>query len=807
MGAFLQDVRFAWRNLSRTPAFPVAAIATLALGIGATTAIFSTVNAVLLRPLPYANPEDLYSIRTTLTDGRVTSGLLSPVEILRLNDRALSIARVAGLAPNDITLLRDDGAPMRTQVYAVSEGFFEIFELPMTLGGFTHDNFVQSPQNNRPVTIISYQIWQDLYHGDPAVVGKPIRFAEITTTVAGVAPRGFDTPHGANFWFNLTLDPQDVNHNFEGVMRLKPGASVERAKSEMSGVMAGLARDFPASNQSRIYLVRPLAEFIVGDLGPILIVVLSATALLLVLACVNVTNLLLARGAARAREMAVRVALGAQRGRIVRQLLTESLLLSTIGAGLGMAAAYAGIRALLKIGASKLPRLDTLTFDTNVLLFALVALVVSGVLVGFAPALRLAATDVKTLMNESGRSASGGRATARWLGVMTVAEIALAVTLVAGAGWLIRSFANLRTIDLGFAAENRLLFDVSLQNVKFRDPATVVAANQDLLDRLRALPGVAGAGASSNFPLRGGSGQENSLFVELHGEPMDPAHPLNSRQRSAGPGFLNAMGIKLLAGRDFSPEDRPGMPAVVVVNRSFARRYLTGKDPLKTQFSYGYPTIAPNTESTIIGIVDDVRMRSIAVEPEPAFYTAQSQGPFRRYTMVVHAKSTDLAALRSAIRDEVSKTDPQMAVEFEDAADVVRSTLSRQELGMTLMLLFGVAAVALAAVGVYGVIAYATSQRRGEVATRLALGATPGRVFWLVLRQGKLLAAIGAAIGLAVSYLAGRIVASRLYEVRASDPVVLGGATALVLVIAIVATIIPAYRASRLDASRVLRPD
>ncbi|HKW03557.1 MAG TPA: ABC transporter permease [Vicinamibacterales bacterium] len=806
MGTFLQDLRFAWRNLRRTPAFPLAAIATLALGIGATTAIFSTVNAVILRPLPYPHPEDLYSIRTTLTDGRVTSGLLSPVEILRLNDPALSIARAAGLGPNDVTLLRDDGAPLRTQVYAVSEGFFEIFGLPMTLGGFTHDNYTQDPQNTAPVAIISYQVWQDLYHGDPAVVGKPLRFAEITTTVAGVAPRAFDTPHGANFWFNLPLDPQGVNHNFEGFLRLKPGTTIERARSEMSGVMAGLARDFPVSDNSRVYLVRPLAEFIVGDLGPILIVVLSATALLLVLACVNVTNLLLARGAARAREMAVRVALGAHRGRIVRQLLTESLLLATVGAGVGMAAAYAGIRALLRIGAAKLPRLDTLTFDSRVLLFALVALVVSGVLVGFAPALRLAATDVKTLMNESGRSASGGRGTARWLGVMTVAEIALAVTLVAGAGWLIRSFANLRTIDLGFAAENRVLFDVTLQGSKFRDPASVIAANQDLLERLRALPNAAGVGASSNFPLRGGSGQENSLFVELHGEPMDPAHPLNSRQRSAGPGFFDAMGIKVLAGRDFSAEDRQ-TPPVVIVNRAFARRYLTGKDPFKTRFAYGYPTIDTNTESTIVGIVDDVRMRSIAVEPEPAFYTAQSQGPFRRYTMVVHSKTPEMAALRSAIRDEVRKTDPQMAVEFEDASEVVRATLSRQELGMTLMLLFGAAAVALAAVGIYGVIAYAASQRRGEVATRLALGATSGSVFWLVLKQGQWLTMIGAAIGLLVAYLGGRVVASQLYEVRASDPVILGGAMALVVAIALLATIIPAYRASRIDPSRVLRPD
>jgi predicted permease len=804
LGTLLQDLRFALRNLRRTPAFPLAAIATLALGIGATTAIFSTVNAALLKPLPYPNPQDLYSLRTTLTDGRVTSGMLSPSEIRRLNDPALSIERAAGLLPQDITLLRDDGAPLRTQVYGVSEGFFELFGLPMTLGGFTHEHYTT---NGPPVVVVSHEIWRDLFHSDPAVVGKPIHFAEITTTVAGVAPRAFDTPHGANFWFNLPLDPQGVNHNFEGFMRLKPGTSVERARSEMAGVMAGLARDFPASDLSRVYIVRPLVEFIVGDLAPILIVVLSATALLLVLACVNVTNLLLARGAARAREMAVRVALGAGRGRIVRQLLTESILLATSGAIVGVAAAYGGIRVLLTIGASKLPRLDTVPFDGRVLLFALVALIVSGVFVGFAPALRLAATDVKTLMNETGRSSSGGRGTARWLGVMTVAEIALAVTLVAGAGWLIRSFASLRTIDLGFAAENRLVFDVTLQGPKYRDQATVIAASQDLIDRLRGLPGVASAGATSNFPLRGGSGQENTLFVELHGEPMDPGHPLGSRQRSSGPGFFDTMGIKLLAGRDFTIDDRQETLRVAIVNRTFLRRYLSGKDPLRTQFAFGYPTIDPKTEVTIVGVVEDVRMRSLTLEPDPAFYTCQGQGPSRRFTVVVHSKLADMAPLRTAIRNELHTSDPQMAVDFENGSAIVGSNLERQQLGMTLMLLFGGAAVALAAVGIYGVIAYAAAQRRGEVATRLALGATPLKVFWLVLKHGYLLTGVGAVIGLAGAYVSGRFVSSRLYAVRASDPLILGAATAVVVFIALLATVWPAYRAARLDPARVLRPD
>lgn len=801
MGILLQDLRFALRTLRRTPAFPLAAIGTLAIGIAATTAIFSTVNAALLKPLPYPSPGDLYSLRTALTDGRVTTGNLSPVEIIRLNDPNLSIVRAAGLQGNDVTLLQNDGTPVKTRAYAVSEGFFELFGLPLTLGGFAN---APLPNNAPPTVVVSYRIWQDMFGGDPAVAGKAIRFAEITTTVAGVAPRDFDTPPGASFWFQIPLDPQGVNHSFEGFMRLKPGTTIERARSEMEGVMASVARDFPASATARVYVVRPLVESIVGELGPILVVVLSATGVLLVLACVNVTNLLLARGAARAREMAVRVALGAGRGRIVRQLLTESILLATVGTVGGVFGAYAFVRLLLTLGASQLPRLDAVSFDGRVLLFALAALVVSGVLVGFAPALRLAATDVNTLMNEGGRSGSGGRGTARWLSAMTIAEVALAVTLVAGAGWLVRSFDNLRTIDPGFAADGRLLFDAAAMGPRFRDNASVLTAFNELLDRLRGLPGVVAAGSTFNFPLR--TGPENALLVHLDGDP-DATHNLNSRQRIVSPGFFGTMGVKRIAGRDFNVDDRPGSPPVAIVNRSFARLYLSGRDPLTVRFTAGYPNIDPKTVWTVIGVVDDVRQRSLSVAPEPAYYTSSGQGTPRRQVFVVHASAGDSASLRSAIRDEARKLDPQMAIDIERASDMVSAGLSRQRLGMTLMLGFGIAAVALAAVGIYGVIAYGAAQRRSELAIRLALGATPSHVFWLTLKQGRTLAVVGGTIGLIVAYVSGRLVSSWLYEVRASDPMILGAATTLVIGIALLATMIPAYRAARLDPARVLRPE
>jgi predicted permease len=486
-------------------------------------------------------------------------------------------------------------------------------------------------------------------------------------------------------------------------------------------------------------------------------------------------------------------------------LLTESVLLSTVGAALGVLLAYAGVRALLALGASKLPRLDAVTFDARVLVFSLIALVVSGLLVGFAPALRLASTDVRTLMSDSTRSATGGRGTARWLSTMTVIEIALAIILVAGAGWLVRGFASLRSTDLGFTADNRLIFDVAFLGAKYPNPPAVDTASRTLREKLAVLPGVTGVGTTSNFPFR--NNLEGSLIAQFRGEAMDAAHPIGTRQRIVSAGYFQATGTKLLQGRDFGADDRQGTRPVAIINKTFVKRYLNGRDPIGLQFSAGYPAPDPRNEVTVVGVVDDVRQKTVSDEAEPAFYLALPQLPLRRQTMVVATSATDVTSLQSAIRDQVRQIDPQIAVEFELVRELVDGTLRRQQLGMTLMLIFGASAILLAAVGIYGVVAYAVSQRRGEMATRLALGATPASVFLLVMKQGALLALIGTVIGLGVAYLSGRIVASQIYAIRASDPLMLGAAIVLVAGITGVATMIPAWRASRLAPSGVLHTD
>ena len=580
----LTDLKFSFRSLRRYPAFAFATIATLAIGIGASTAIFSTVNAAVLRPLPFPHPEDLYALDTPATDGRFTTGLVSGVELLHLISPSVSLAYAAGASRADTTILRDDGTAVATMGFGVTDGFFELFNVPVHAGrSFTHAEFAPGAPS---VVVLSYRVWQDLFGSDPAMIGKSIRLANgppAPAQVVGIGARDFDIPHGADFWTNFAITPQSTGHGFQGYVRIKPGTRLERLQSEMAGAMAGIAKDYGMLGKNRRYALTPLADSIVGDLRATLIVVLGAAALLLLLlACVNVTNLLLARGTVRAREMAVRVALGAGRGRIIRQLLTESFVLSTAGTLVGLAMAYIGVRLLLAFGASGLPRLDHVPFDASVLGFALATLIVTGLLVGFAPALRLAGTSLKALMNESGRSSTGGGAAHRTLKAMIVAEIALAITLVAGAGWLVRSFANLGAEGAGFVPEGRMVFDVLLPPARILPPPgsgpvtgaivtdRLLTWTRDLSDRLHAIRGITSVATAASFPF--GPNRDGTTYIGIAGTVIDPDHPLVSRARGISQEFFDTMGVKLIAGRQFTADDRPGTTQVAIVNKTFVRR-------------------------------------------------------------------------------------------------------------------------------------------------------------------------------------------------------------------------------------------
>jgi putative ABC transport system permease protein len=810
MDTLLIDLRYALRQLRRTPLFTAAAVATLAVGIGATTAIFSTVNATLLRPLPYPRAGDLFDVHTRLVDGRLTTGLVSPVEIGALNALPGIVVRAAGMSgqPFDATLTRADGSPLNVVVTGVTEGFFDALGVSMVRGrAFTHEDHVPGGRDAPLALVASYRAWTTLFGSDPAIVGKPVRLVEAPAaiTVVGIASPALDLPHGSDFWFNLRVPPQDVSHVFNAVLRIEPGVTVDRLRSAAGIRLAALARTVP-SDVGREYVIRPLVSSLVGDLGPTLIIVLGATTLLLGLACVNVTSLLLARGTARTREIALRAALGAGRGRLIRQLLTESMVVAAAGAAVGIALAAAAVRLMFVLGASKLPRLDAIPFDGRVLLFALTALLVSGMTTGLAPAARLAGADVRTLLNESGRSATAGRAASSLMSTMIVAEIAIAIALVAGAGWLVQSFSRLRAIDPGFAAEGRLVVDVR-PGRNFPTPPDAFAWSNEMLRHVHAAVGDMPAGAASTFPLR--ADHDGMLNVELQTQSPDPNRVTGGHIRVVTPGFFEAMGIRLVAGRQFTDDDRQGTQRVVIVNRAFVRRFFPDSDPLTGSFAYGYPAVDRATMSRIVGVVDDVRYKSLAEAAEPTYYLPQAQAPFpiQRPAIVVAVRGRDPNTLASAIRTELKRFDPQLTTTFTTAPEIVAQTLSRQELGMTLMLIFGATALMLAAIGIYGIIAYVAAQRRGEIATRLALGASGPHVFWLMMSAGQRLAAVGVVLGLAAAYAGGRAAASSVFEMRAADPIVLVAAGAAVATVTFVATMVPAFRASRLDPARALRAE
>jgi len=807
---FVNDLRYALRQLWKTPLFSAAAIITLAVGIGATTAIFSTVNATLLRPLPFPKPAELVDVHSRLVDGRVTTGLLSAVEIVALNRLKDSVAGAAGVSnqPFNATLLRDDGTPAEILVNGVGEGFFDVMGLPLVAGrGFTREEHLSAGQNAPLFAVLSDKAWTNLFRRDPSIVGKAIRVAEVpaAVTVTGIAPPSLDFPTGTDIWFNIRGNPEDVAHVFGTVVRLRPGITIDRVRSEAGVAMAGLAKLYP-SDVGREYVMVPLLSALVGDLGPTLVIVLAATALLLLLASVNVTNLLLARGTARTREVTVRTALGASRGRIVRQLLTESMVLATLGALAGLLLAFGAIKLLLALGASKLPRLDAVPFDERVLLFALAVLIFTGVTMGLTPASRLARADLRTLLNETSRTSSASRGTSRLMSGMIVVEIALAIALVAGAGWLVQSFLRLRSIDPGFVANGRLVIDVRPTR-PFRQPEEARAWADEMMNRVRSASGDALIGSAATFPLR--ADRDGTLSIELLGEPPDSNQIRGAHVRLVSAGFFEAMGIKVVAGRSFTVDDRQETAPVVVVNRAFVRRYFPDSDPLAGSLAYGYPTVDRKTMSRIVGVVDDVRYKTLAEAAEPTFYRSVTQGgfPFLRPAVVVAPPAGRGDALISNIRAELQRFDPQMVATFTTADAIVAETLSRQELGVTLMLIFGGTALVLAAVGIYGVIAYGAAQRRNELATRLALGASGRQVFRLVMLDGPKLALAGLVLGLAAAYAGGRVLASNVYEMRAADPVILLAAGAVTVGMTLAATMIPAVVASRIDPVRALRPE
>ena len=797
------------RSLVRQPAFVVAAVATLALGIAAPTAIFSTVNAVLLKPLPYPHPEDIYTVRTYMTNGRFTIGLMASEEMTTLQRQSPLIQAMAMGLPAPGAILTDGNA-RQVMAYGVSGGFFDLFGLPVALGrSVTASDSVRGAPT---VVVLSHALWESAYGGRPDAVGSLITFMDKPARIVGVAPAEFAVPAGADLWTNAYI-PETIGHGYDGYLRLKPGTKLEALQPAMTQAMSSLGPKYPDMEVSRAYRVTPLLTSTVGDLGPILIILFAATGLLLVLAAVNVTNLMLARGTARGREIAVRAALGAGRARIIAQLVTESLLLAVVGGAIGIGAAFAGVRALLRLGGAHLPRLEELSFDGRVLAFVAAVVIVTGVVVGLVPALRMADGDISLLMNESGRGVRGSRRTRRLLASFIAAELAVSVVVVAGASRLVASYEHLRQVDPGFVAPGRLVFDATLPG-PFGPPAPYTEHQQRVAvwwreteARLRAA-GAAQAAAASSIPLE--HEWDSTTFVDIVSKPgVAPEDRPNGRLRLITPGFFRAIGIRLLAGRGFTEADRADAQLVAIVNETFVRKFLSDRDPLREPlrgFNFRFVNGRPQADNIqIVGVAADVKYSTLTAAPEPVVYIPMAQSLRARVSIVVTTPDGAPEKHLDDFRRALLGAEPRLAIQSATLSSLVSHSIERQRLGMWLMSAFAVAALLLAAVGVFGVVAFSVSQRIGEMAVRQALGATRGDVLWAIVRDAGLTALPGLVAGVAIAWWSGRLVAGYVYAVGPADPLVLATGVMSVAAVALAAMVLPARRVASVDPARALR--
>jgi predicted permease len=821
-----RDLKSTGRAIRRQPWLAAMIVLTLGLGIGGSVAIFTVVNAVLLRDLPYPSPRQIYLMRTVTADGAPT-GNVTPIEIAPyMENEEHPLVQAAALAwSQQVNIVGSDGRPYSTNRYGVTDQFFEVFGTKMALGrGF------ERGQPPGPI-VIAYATWRDFFASDPDIVGKTIQAEGIPRQVVGVTPAEFEFPEKPGYWYLMRLGRSYDNvRSYRGYVRLKSGRSYEQFQSELTERSRELQTD-PITRQPLVFVAQPFVDYVIGDLRPTVAILFGATAILLLIACINVINLLLSRVNVRAREMAVREALGAERWRVVKQLLTESVVLALLGGAIGVLVGVAGIRALLRIAPPDLPRLDVVPVDVRVWLFAIGVTVLSGILVGLVPAVRLVRHPLRTLMNEEGRGVAFGPAQRRMLAGLAVAQVALAVLVITGAGLLTRSYANLTAADPGFDQRRLLAFfmyvpgRIEMTMTKSEDGGTMRRPTylpmahffRELEERIRNVSGVAAVATTSSLPLsRTQYDPSVGFHVQGTAEGNGEETALLARSRSVSPEFFGTMHIRLLAGRGFLPGDRSDSPGVAVVNDTFARRFFPGQNPLGERLRYAENRWVPGDtgfqlshrlvdELEIVGIVDDVKYLAMAEPAEASIYVSSEQWIHRRRGLIIRSAVDDPANLVPVIRREIQALDPLLTAEVDLYPELVRSSLARERLGMTLLVIFAMMAGLLAVVGIYGVMSYSVTQRSGEIAVRSALGASASEIMTDFLQQGVTLALAGVLLGVGAAFALRRVVASQLYGLAALDPVVFALSAVALFAVAAFGCLVPAIRATRLDPAHLLR--
>jgi predicted permease len=809
MQTLWQDLRYGARMLLKQPGFTFIAVLTLALGIGANTAIVSVVNGVLLKPLPYRAPEQLIRIfESSQAQPKF------PMAQGNFQDYRAQNSTLAGLAlytRSDQELSQDD-KPERLAALGITAGYFELLGVQPLLGReFRRED--ELPESS-PGVILSHALWQRRFNGDTAIIGKSVTLSGRLHTIIGVMPAGVQhiggdyrsMPHGetVDVWGPLQMPAQAGRggHFCNAIGRLKPGVSVAQANADLNAIANQLAQQFPNTNKSWRIAVKPLHEELVGRAQTMLLVLLGAVFFVLLIACVNVANLLLARATVREREIAVRSAVGAGRWRIVRQLLTESLLLALLSSAVGILLAQWALAALSTLGPEQLPRLQSVSLDGRVLLFTLGLTLLTGVLFGLAPALQAGQVNLNELLKEGGRGGSGQRQR-RLRDGLVVVEVALALVLLVGAGLLIRSFWKLQQADPGFIPEQVLTASLSLPGARYGDPARITAFQQQLLARVAALPGVQSAGLTSDLPWTGYD--ENAGFT-IEGKTFPPNDGPGGRYHFVSPGYFATIGVPLLNGRFFNANDQLNSPNVVLINHALAELYWPGESAVGKRFTF---SSQPKEKDwfTIVGVVGDVKDFPQAAAAEPAFYWNTLQQASRQVILAVRTSAAPLS-LVDAVRYEVRALDQDLPLaEIKPLETVAATALASQRFTLWLVGFFAGTALLLAALGIYSVLSYLVAQRTSEIGVRLALGAQFGDVLTLVLRQGMTLVMLGVALGLAAAFALTRLMKGLLYEVSATDPLTFAALGLLLTLVALLACWIPARRATQVDPLVALRQE
>ena len=812
MDHLLQDVRYAWRSMRRQPAFVALAIGTLAIGIGANAAIFSVVNAVLLRPLSYQHPERIVAINNLWRKSTVSSSISAP-DFHDWHDTASSFAAMAYYAGGETSASVAGAADYASAIH-VTPGFFNVFGVGPSMGR------VFEPADETPgspfTAVISHDFWMRSFGGHPEAIGSTVSFGERTFTIVGVMPPGFRFPTRTDIWYPAWVQPETTSrgaHNYRVVARLKDDVALTQAQAEMTALAARLEQAYPASNAGKGVVIVPLQEQLVGDTRPTLTLLAGAVGLVLLIACANVANLLLARATARRSELGVRAALGASRGRLVAQLVTESAMLALTAGALGLVLARWSMAAVVAAAPAGLPRLGEVGIDGRVLLFALAVSIASSLVFGVMPALHASRVDLNQSLRQGGRGGALGGGGARLRSVLVVAEIALAVALVVGASLLIRSFIALGHVSLGFSADHLLVLQttvptrIDLRNIAGAQRAT--ALYTDVLTRMAAVPGVTSVAGIRGLPSarsRFGHESNGGYWLESGQDPSVAGVRLPQAAFTViTPDYFKTMQIPLRRGRDFSVRDRYDAPFVVIVNEALARQAFGDADPIGRNLACGMDS--PKF-MTIVGVAGDVRSSDPSKQPGPEIYLPFEQHPVTATSLALVARTaTEPMNVANTFREIIRSVNGDVPVRTSTMNDALSISVATPRFRTLLIGVFAFFALALAIAGVYGVMAYAVSRRTSEIGVRMAMGAASTDILRLVMAQGLRLALIGIAIGCALAFALAQLLRGMLFAVAPADPVVFVAVPLALLATVAAATAVPALRAARVDPMQALRAE